>query len=235
MKQLFVTYTKEKKKKEKEEHQDIFLCCERKEEKNDINEITPLLTITENHLNHQAINTYVNSTTNSSTDSRKISENNFTTDPQNAFNSNISKKYENSKNHQNNQKINKFLGKKSKIHFDIIKNGKKEANFNVSCNSNNSKTIGGLMANKEIDNNNNECSELNEENTIIDINEDESEKLKYKKSNSNVGRWSYNEHVKFIEAVVKYGKNWSDVQDYIGTRSSSQARSHAQKFLMKYD
>ena len=230
MKQLFVTYTKEKKKKEKEEHQEIFLCCERKEEKNDINEITPLLTITENHLNQQVFNSYVNSTTNSSTDSRKISENNINTDPKNIFNLNISNKYDNSTNRKNNPKLNKFLGKKSKIHFDVIKNGEKEekeANFNISSSLNNSKIIEGPIVNKD---NNNECVDLNEE---YSINENEKETIKQKKSSSNVGRWSYCEHIKFIEAVAEYGKNWSDVQEYIGTRSSSQARSHAQKFLMK--
>ena len=47
------------------------------------------------------------------------------------------------------------------------------------------------------------------------------------------GRWSVEEHKKFLEAIVKYGNDWKEVQKYIGTRSSSQARSHAQKFFIK--
>ena len=40
-------------------------------------------------------------------------------------------------------------------------------------------------------------------------------------------------HKKFIEAIVKYGNNWLQVEKYIKTRTSTQARSHAQKFLIK--
>jgi SHAQKYF class myb-like DNA-binding protein len=49
----------------------------------------------------------------------------------------------------------------------------------------------------------------------------------------NEGRWSYKEHIKFIEAIAEFGKNWKDVQKYVGSRSSTQARSHAQKFFLK--
>lgn len=56
---------------------------------------------------------------------------------------------------------------------------------------------------------------------------------KEKKFSLNEGRWSFEEHIKFIEALVDYGKNWKDVQKYVGTRSPAQARSHAQKFLLK--
>ena len=47
------------------------------------------------------------------------------------------------------------------------------------------------------------------------------------------GRWEIDEHKKFIEAIIKYGNDWKLVQKYICTRSSAQARSHAQKFFMK--
>lgn len=49
----------------------------------------------------------------------------------------------------------------------------------------------------------------------------------------NQGRWSSEEHKKFIEALFLYGNEWKRVQVYIKTRSSSQARSHAQKFFQK--
>jgi SHAQKYF class myb-like DNA-binding protein len=48
----------------------------------------------------------------------------------------------------------------------------------------------------------------------------------------NVGRWSEEEHQKFMEALLKYGNNWNRVEEYIGTRNSTQARSHAQKFFV---
>lgn len=45
------------------------------------------------------------------------------------------------------------------------------------------------------------------------------------------GRWKKSEHRRFIEALKMYGKDWSKVQDHVRTRSSTQARSHAQKFF----
>ena len=50
---------------------------------------------------------------------------------------------------------------------------------------------------------------------------------------NTIGRWSRDEHKKFIEAIIKFGNNWKEVQDYIDTRTSTQARSHAQKFFEK--
>jgi SHAQKYF class myb-like DNA-binding protein len=47
------------------------------------------------------------------------------------------------------------------------------------------------------------------------------------------GRWSKEEQTRFIEAIVLYGVDWKQIQKHIHTRSSTQARSHAQKFLMK--
>jgi len=49
----------------------------------------------------------------------------------------------------------------------------------------------------------------------------------------NNGRWSTEEHQKFIEAIFLYGNEWKKVQQHIKTRSSTQARSHAQKFFIR--
>ena len=54
-----------------------------------------------------------------------------------------------------------------------------------------------------------------------------------KNSKYSTGRWTIEEHKKFIQAIITYGNDWKEVQKYIGTRSSSQARSHAQKFFIK--
>jgi len=45
------------------------------------------------------------------------------------------------------------------------------------------------------------------------------------------GRWSMMEHVRFLEALKNFGKNWKKVEEYVATRTSTQARSHAQKFF----
>ena len=49
----------------------------------------------------------------------------------------------------------------------------------------------------------------------------------------NSGRWSDDEHQKFIEGILKYGNEWKKVQSIIKTRTSTQARSHAQKFFLR--
>ena len=64
------------------------------------------------------------------------------------------------------------------------------------------------------------------------------ENLKSKKNFKNtknylVGRWKLDEHQRFLEAIIKYGNDWKQVQKLVKTRSSTQARSHAQKFFIK--
>ena len=62
---------------------------------------------------------------------------------------------------------------------------------------------------------------------------------KYEIENDNynnefhTGRWTDEEHQKFIEGILEYGNEWKKVQQIIKTRSSTQARSHAQKFFLR--
>jgi len=54
----------------------------------------------------------------------------------------------------------------------------------------------------------------------------------------NPGRWSTIEHQKFIkgsiyQGLIHYGKNWPKIEQMVGNRTSSQIRSHAQKFFYK--
>ena len=37
----------------------------------------------------------------------------------------------------------------------------------------------------------------------------------------NDGRWSEEEHKRFLESLKLYGKDWKKVQSYVGTRSGS--------------
>lgn len=57
---------------------------------------------------------------------------------------------------------------------------------------------------------------------------------------SRSGKWDNGEHLKFVEACLKHGNNWSKVfyllrkvQEELKSRSSAQIRSHAQKFIIK--
>ena len=57
--------------------------------------------------------------------------------------------------------------------------------------------------------------------------------LIFNNKNYSVGRWKSDEHQRFIDAIIRYGNNWRQVQKCVGTRSSTQTRSHAQKFFEK--
>ena len=172
--------------------------------------------------------------------------------------SNESEKSKHSKKKGDNEK-NKFLGKKtkSKIRFDIIKQeDKKPLFFNINkFNINNPSILNspitnsteGTLANiKDIEkSDSSDTLDFNALNTINFFNTKSSKdisnlnnapfdmKNKKDKNGVNEGRWSYEEHIKFIEGIVQYGKNWKNVQKYVGSRTSAQARSHAQKFFLK--
>jgi len=49
------------------------------------------------------------------------------------------------------------------------------------------------------------------------------------------GRWTKEEHQRFVDAIKVHGKNWKKVEESVGTRSGAQIRSHAQKFFLKLE
>jgi SHAQKYF class myb-like DNA-binding protein len=56
-----------------------------------------------------------------------------------------------------------------------------------------------------------------------------------KSAKKTTGRWTKEEHQKFVEGLKKFGKNWKQVEDYVGTRNGTQIRSHAQKFFLRLE
>ena len=49
------------------------------------------------------------------------------------------------------------------------------------------------------------------------------------------GRWTAAEHKKFMQALERYGRNWSMVQKKVKSRTLAQVRSHAQKCFLNMD
>jgi SHAQKYF class myb-like DNA-binding protein len=50
---------------------------------------------------------------------------------------------------------------------------------------------------------------------------------------SSTNRWTDEEHDKFLQGLERYGRNWVKVSEIVGTRTTIQVRSHAQKYLLK--
>lgn len=52
---------------------------------------------------------------------------------------------------------------------------------------------------------------------------------------SRHGHWTKEEHARFLQSISLYGKDWKKVVEHVGTRSSNQVRSHAQKYFLKLE
>jgi len=45
----------------------------------------------------------------------------------------------------------------------------------------------------------------------------------------SVGRWSFEERKRFLEAVELFEDKWDLVEEYVGTRSENQIKNYAKK------
>ena len=52
-------------------------------------------------------------------------------------------------------------------------------------------------------------------------------------SSNRAGSWTPCENEKFIEALEKYGKNWSKISQFVGSRTPAQAKSRFQKLSIR--
>lgn len=49
------------------------------------------------------------------------------------------------------------------------------------------------------------------------------------------GRWTDDEHTRFLHGLELFGKKWTKVADVVGSRTTVQVRSHAQKYFQKLE
>jgi SHAQKYF class myb-like DNA-binding protein len=52
------------------------------------------------------------------------------------------------------------------------------------------------------------------------------------KPNYSRGRWTTEEHERFLHGLALYGKNWRPIASYVQTRTIVQVRTHAQKYFV---
>jgi SHAQKYF class myb-like DNA-binding protein len=52
-------------------------------------------------------------------------------------------------------------------------------------------------------------------------------------SSNRAGSWMPCENEKFVEALEKYGKNWSKISKSVGTRTPTQVKSRFQKLSLR--
>ncbi len=74
-------------------------------------------------------------------------------------------------------------------------------------------------------------SSLNEDKNVLSASEND----QYDSSSPEkaTGRWTNEEHQRFLEGLKKFGKNWKKIEELVGSRSGAQVRSHAQKYFAK--
>jgi SHAQKYF class myb-like DNA-binding protein len=56
---------------------------------------------------------------------------------------------------------------------------------------------------------------------------------KFAEVDEKSGRWSKKEHKLFLHGLKTHGRNWKMISEIIKTRTSTQVRSHAQKYFIR--
>ena len=128
--------------------------------------------------------------------------------------------------------VNKTL--QNHIEFNISeKEDISISNWAPIVNSDGSKIISTEIPKEQIEDLLTKNKENNSQSICLKLKPEQSYKKETKASRlgKSTGRWTSKEHLLFIEGLKIYGKNWKKVESFIGTRTGTQIRSHAQKFF----
>ena len=81
----------------------------------------------------------------------------------------------------------------------------------------------------------NDLNLLNKKTLRFEVKKKNAKRLKQKEQNSKEGRWTFEEHIHFLEAISKYGTNWKKIEETMlsKSRTRTQIISHFQKFFKK--
>ena len=74
---------------------------------------------------------------------------------------------------------------------------------------------------------------INQDSSLIKNEQIKNQNIEKNNGIHSDGRWNTEEHIRFIRGCLLYGNNWKKVESHVKTRTSTQIRSHAQKFLIK--
>ena len=174
-----------------------------------------------NELSEKQINNLKYYSNNSTIESRKNYDNDIDA-LENFDNNKLKKGNNNIKNIKNNITL---LGKKTKIIFNTIKQTEKKPTFfTIKYRPKKADIIKRNRPKEEI-------KKVSQKKNLFQT--CQYFYLEDSKKKTNEGRWTYEEHIKFIESFVNYGKRWEIIQKYVGTRSREQIRSHSQKFFFR--
>jgi len=69
--------------------------------------------------------------------------------------------------------------------------------------------------------------------SLADVHDTSVKKMSGPKKRAKDGRWSEEEHALFLRGVSLHGRSWSKVAQVVGSRTTVQVRSHAQKYELK--